>query len=233
MITLALPAYNEASIIVEVVTQSMVALRELGEPWELILIDNASTDDTPKLITKLAESHPELRLIVHESNRLYSGSCATAIREARGDRVIIMDSDGQHTARDIPRLLAKLDEGASLVIGWRRNRNDPLPRLMSSKLFNAFGKIFLRYPYHDLNCGYRAFDRRFQTGVKIVHRINLANPELYTRAKQLHLPVAEVEVSHFMRAGGKSSHNFLKSVALLKVVYNHFRCLRAELSDGH
>ena len=208
----------------------MAALRDIGEPWELLLIDNASSDDTPTLIAALAESCPGLRLIRHDSNRLYSGSCATAMREARGERVIIMDSDGQHTARDIPRFLSKLDQGASLVIGWRRVRHDSIQRRMFSKIFNILGKIFLRYPYHDLNCGFRAFDRRFAAGAKIVHRINLANPELYTRARQMGLPVAEVEVSHFERAGGKSSHNLLKFAALFIFVLDHFKTLHAELS---
>ena len=232
IITLALPAYNEAEIIVDVVTQIVLAaLRATGEPWELLLIDNASSDDTPKLIAALAESCPGLRLIRHDSNRLYSGSCATALREAL------------RRARD--------HNGSRWATHGTRHSSFPVQARPGERAWSSAGAASAMIPF---NAGrsrrYSTFSARYScatrittsiavsgpsiaklaAGAKIVHRINLANPELYTRARQLGLPVAEVEVSHFERAGGKSSHNLFKFAALFIFVLDHFKTLHAELS---
>jgi glycosyltransferase involved in cell wall biosynthesis len=228
-LTLALPAYNEGANIELVVRDSAAALAECGLTWELLVIDNCSTDDTASVAERIADGDPRIRVIRHDRNRLYSGSCATAIREARGNLVGIMDSDGQATAADLPRFLAQIESGANLVFGWRRDRKDPGSRLMVSALFNRLGKLYLRYPYHDLNCGFRVFDRSFADVADIQHEINLANPELYVRAVIAELDVAEVEVQHFPRDGGGSSHNFVRSWQLFRDVNRYLRDLRSEM----
>ncbi len=228
-ITLALPAYNEADNIRSIIEDSMDALETLGRSWELLLIDNASTDNTAAVAQSVADDDARVRVIRHDRNRLYSGSCATAVRESKGTYVAIMDSDGQATARDLPRFLDRLGSGANLVIGWRRDRKDPRSRLAVSALFNWLGKLYLRYPHHDLNCGFRVFDRSFAAVADIRHEINLSNPELYVRAVLADLDVAEVEVQHFPREGGGSSHNFLRSWRLFQDVNRYLRILRREL----
>lgn len=94
-ITLALPAYNEEENIQEVLAQCVASLTTLPHTWELLVIDNASNDATAERVRHFSQRQPEVRLVSHESNRLYEGSCATALREARGDRIAIMDTDGQ------------------------------------------------------------------------------------------------------------------------------------------
>ena len=228
-ITLALPAYNEADNIKTIVAESTAALDDFGKEWELLVIDNASTDDTAAVAQSVADHDGRVRVIRHDRNRLYSGSCATAIREAKGDYVAIMDSDGQATARDIPRFLEKLEAGANLVIGWRKDRKDPRSRLVVSSLFNWLGKLYLRYPHHDLNCGFRVFDRSFASVAEVRHEINLSNPELYARAVIAGLEVEEVVVQHFPRDGGGSSHDFMRSWRLFRDVNRYLRALRREI----
>ena len=170
-------------------------------------------------------------MVVHEENRLYSGSCATALREAKGAYLAIMDSDGQFVASDIPKFLESLEGGANFVIGWRRNRRDPLMRLLSSMLFNMMGKFWLGFKLHDLNCGLRMFDRRFIEAAEIKHRINMSNPELFVRAKIAGLNLDEVEIEHHERFGGVTSHNFAKSWQLLIQVNNYMKALSKELKS--
>lgn len=229
MITLALPAYNEQDNIVKVLEETTSFMKTLNTDWEVLVIDNASNDQTAQRVQDFSKTCPQVRLISHETNRLYSGSCATALREGKGERIAIMDSDRQHTAKDLPKFLAKIDEGAGLVIGWRRHRNDPFLRKVFSGVFNTMGKLYLSYPLNDLNCGFRVMDKKFAKSISINHRINLSNPELYTRAVIAGVPVAEVEVNHFKREEGKSTMNFGKSFQLFVTVNNYFKSLSEEL----
>lgn len=229
LISLALPCYNEAENIVAVMRASIVELQKIGRPWELIVIDNHSNDRTAEVVREFITSEPRVRLIVHGENRLYSGSCATALREARGEQIAIMDSDGQFSAVDLPNLIRELNAGANLVIGWRKVRHDPFARIVMSGVFNTLGKLWLGFPLHDLNCGIRMFDRKFAQVAEIKHRINLVNPEMYVRASNAGLKLAEVVITHAERTKGQTSHNFKKSFEIFRAVNAYFRTLRSEM----
>lgn len=233
LVTLALPCYNEADNIVTVMQASILELEKLGRPWELIVIDNHSSDRTAAVVEEFIKTEPRVRLIVHPENRLYSGSCATALRESRGELVAIMDSDRQFSAVDLPQMIARLEAGANLVIGWRKERYDPLSRKLMSGVFNTLGKLWLGFPLHDLNCGIRMFDRKFIEAAEIRHRINMVNPELYVRAYNAGLKLEEVIITHAERTEGQTSHNFKKSFQIFMNVNTYFRTLRAEKKLGN
>jgi glycosyltransferase involved in cell wall biosynthesis len=228
-ITVALPAYNEAANINKVLTDTVSHLESLGKTWEVLVIDNNSTDSTSRVAKEFSAKEPRVRVTRHEENRLYSGSCETAIKEARGELIAIMDSDGQVSARDLPRFLGSIDQGANLVFGWRRDRHDPRSRLIMSEIFNRLGKHYLGFPLHDLNCGFRVFDRTFGDVANIQHRINLVNPELYVRATNAGLSVDEVEVTHWAREGGETSHDLRRSWHLFREVTRYLADLGNEL----
>ena len=229
LITLALPCYNESGNIENVMRSSAAELEKLGRPWEMLLIDNKSSDNTPEVIRKHIQGDNRYRLIVHPENLFYSGSCATALREAKGEHIVIMDSDGQFSASDIPAMTAKLRAGANLVIGWRRERHDPVSRLLMSKVFNALGRYYLGFPFHDLNCGIRMFDRRFAAVAEIKHPINMVNPEFYVRAVNAGLKLDEIPITHSERNKGQTSHDLRKFWKLFKQVNNYFAVLGSEI----
>lgn len=231
-VTLALPAYNESENIATVLSECVSALQSLGRTWEILVIDNASTDDTAAVCLAFAPADERIKVIQHPENRLYSGSCQTAMLHARGKFVAIMDSDGQATARDLPRFVDALEQDNNVVFGWRRERHDPIGRLIVSRVFNAMGKWYVRYPFHDLNCGYRMFDRAFIDAAEIRYRVNLANPELYVRARLANLKVSEIAVEHRQRIGGGTSHDFRKFLRVFVDVTRYLRSLRAELRSG-
>ena len=231
-VSLALPCYNERDNITAVVEHSAGALEALGRPWELIVIDNHSDDGTPDQVRPLVRRDPRVRLVVHETNRFYSGSCRTALAEARGEYVAVMDSDGQFSADDLPRFLEELEAGANLVFGWRKVRHDPLTRKLMSRVFNRMARHYLGFDLHDLNVGIRMFDRDFVRSASIRHALNMANPELFVRARLAGLRVTEVEATHAAREKGRSCHNVLKLAQIFLKVRRYFRDLRDELRAG-
>ncbi len=232
-ISLALPCYNESALIAEVVAGSVNSLERLGRSWELLVIDNHSSDDTPDKVRALARTEPRVRLLVHETNRFYSGSCKTALAEARGRYVAIMDSDGQFSADDLPRFLAALEGGANLVFGWRQVRHDPASRKAMSFVFNALARAYLGFDLHDLNVGLRMFDRTFVSRAEIRHVLNMANPELYVCARRAGLTIAEVPVTHAARERGQSCHDFRKLWPIFLQVNRYFRDLRRGLREAN
>lgn len=231
-ITLAMPAYNERDNIARVVRESVEHLQRQGRAWEILVIDNDSSDGTAEEVRRLMSKEPRIRLIVHEENRFYSGSCQTALEQSRGRYVAIMDSDGQFTADDIPKFVKKIDAGANLVFGWRKRRRDPFFRKVVSFVFNCLGRYWLGVRLHDLNVGLRVFDRRFVAAGHIRHRLNMANPELYTRAKLAGLTIDETEIQHFARREGAVCHDFRKMGKLFLDVNRYLKTLRAELDGG-
>lgn len=228
--TLAMPTYNEEGNIQAVLEESIGHLERMGEPWEIIVIDNASTDRTREKVLALVAREPRLRLVSHESNRLYSGSCQTALQEVRGDILAIMDSDGQFTIKDLPKFIRELEGGASLVFGWRRVRHDPLARKVISMVFNLMGKLMLKFPFHDLNCGIRVMDRRSIQSISVRHPINMANPEFFVRARLAKLKMSEVPIEHAARQHGQTSHNLFRLWGIFLAVYRYFRTLSQELN---
>jgi len=232
-ISLALPTYNERDNIIGVLQASVASLDSLKRSWEIVVIDNHSSDDTVQRVREFIESNDyPVRLIVHDSNRLYSGSCRTAIKEADGKYIAIMDADGQCNAGDIPRFIERIEAGADLVFGWRVKRNDPVTRSLISRVFNLLGRLWFGFPFHDLNCGFRMFDRRFAEIAEIKYEINMSNPELYVRASNHHLKMDEVEVHHYERRGGTTSHNLKKLFNIFIDVNRYFAFLRRELASN-
>lgn len=228
-ISLVLPTFMEQDNILHVLHESVAFLERLGILWEIIVIDNHSEDGTAGIVRGFIQEKPNVRLIIHDQNQLYSGSCKTAIREAKGTYIAILDSDRQVTAEDIPKFLAKLKDGANLVIGWRRKRHDSFARSLITWVFNKLGKIWLQCPLHDLNCGFRMFDRHFAAMAEIKHRINMVNPELYVRARCADQIVDEVEIQYFKRTAGVTSHNLLKIFNIFIDVNRYMMTLRKEL----
>jgi len=227
-ISLALPAYNEQENIREVVSASRKALEAIARTWEILVIDNCSSDDTAAVVTQMAQEDPRVRLLRHETNRLYSGSCRTALSEARGRYVAIMDSDGQFTANDLPACLERLEAGANLVFGWRKVRHDTMARKVMSWVFNLLARWRLGCRLHDLNVGIRMMDRRTVDVAEIKHRINMVNPELYVRAVRAGLVIEEIQATHFGRTEGVSCHDPRRLVQIFLQVNRYFGSLQHE-----
>ena len=231
-ISLALPVFNEEKNIEKVVNDSVIALNKIGLTWEIIIVDNFSNDSSFEIINKISNSDSRIRVIKHAKNELYSGSGKSAIQASLGNYIAIMDSDNQLNPSDLQKFIDKLDDGNNLVFGWRKPRKDPLNRIIISIIFNLLGKFWINYSFHDLNCGFRMFDRSFVEFLDIRHKINMLNPELFVCAKINNLKIEEVVVEHSPRQGGNSSHNFNQIFRMFISVNKYFMKLGNTLKDN-
>ena len=218
MISVIFPTYNEAGNVKELHRLNKEALDKIGEPYEIIVVDNGSEDGTLEILKSLSP----IKIIVFPQNFGQTFALDAGIKAAKGDVVIIMDGDLQNDPRDIPKLLAKMNEGYDVVAGWRKDRHDSFYRKIYSKLANWLTRAISGLPLHDHACALKAYRRKFIEGLNLFgfQHVFLAISAFYRGAK-----VAEAEVTHHDRASGLSKHHFLSGIRaigdLLIVRFSH------------
>ena len=212
-ISIGLPCYNEANNIKVVINSCLKFIKKNKiKNWELLLVDNKSTDSTTRIIHSLINKYKSsnIKLIKNKKNILYSGSANKIIQKSKFNLVCIMDSDNQYDVNDISKLFNFLNQKKlDLVIGKRVNRQDPISRKIISKIFLFFSRILINNNLKDLNCGLRILKKNRRIKKYIKYNLNFCNPELYARYLSNNLKIGETKINHFDRDNGKSIHNLI------------------------
>jgi len=201
-LSIVIPAYNERDNLAPLLGELRAALAPTGRTWEVVLVDDASTDGSPELLTQEARCDDHLRP-VHLAERIgQSGALAAGLTRARGSIVITLDADLQNDPADLPRVLAALD-GADVVSGIRSGRQDPWLRLVSSRIANAVRRAALGDRISDIGCSFKAYRREALEGMPMFVGVHRFLPALcqFRGAR-----VVEVQVSHRPRRHGISKY---------------------------
>lgn len=202
MISLVVPFYNERENVSFVIKEALEVLSNLKDEFEIIAIDDGSSDDTLKNLLKLKGEIKNLRVFKAEENGGQSSAIWAGILNSKGDLIITMDGDGQNLPQDIPLLIKEIDN-FDMVIGVREERKDSPWKKISSKIANSFRKFVLKDPFQDIGCGLRVFKKdilKFIPPFKTIHRF-LPILVLWEGYK-----VREVIVRHRERYKGKSKY---------------------------
>ncbi|MFA7368043.1 MAG: glycosyltransferase family 2 protein [Kiritimatiellales bacterium] len=197
------PAFNEQDCLPLLVRAVYAALAPLNRPFEILLVDDASTDGTAEVIRSLAKEYSAVRPVTHLFNCGQSAAVASGFRAACGCVVITMDADMQNPPSEIPRLLAELTPGTDAVCGVRRKRNDQFVRRLSSRVANSSRDWITGVPVRDAGCGFRVIRKEALREIPVfngMHRF------LTTILKLQGFAVKEVEIAHAPRPAGKSKY---------------------------
>jgi glycosyltransferase involved in cell wall biosynthesis len=223
-------AYNEEALIAKTVEEAVASLSAVpGLDWRVLVVNDGSRDRTGEIAEGLAKKDPRVLVVHHDGNKGYAVATETALRSTPGEVVMVVDGDGQHTLADAPAFLAAIDQGADVVFGWKKERHDPLPRLVLSKGLNLLSRWILGSPLHDINGGCRAFRREVSRRIEIKHRINFVGDEIYARCRIAGWKVSEVVVRHFPREAGQSIHRPWKMLGTISRVIRYLFDLREEI----
>lgn len=207
MISAVFPAYNEEENVAELHRRLVAALDGLGEPYEIIAVDDGSTDGTFKRLSALSP----LRIISLARNVGQAAALDAGIKAARGDVIVTIDADLQDDPEDIGKLVAKLNEGYDVVSGWRCGRTDPLFRRLFSRAANALTGLVMGVRLHDFAGPLKAIRRPALDGVALYGGMHSFLPAvLAARGAR----VAEVPVRHSPRRAGLSKYGPAKLFAL-------------------
>ena len=202
-LSLVMPAYNEAAGIAEAVAEAHEALVGLGYEFELLVVDDGSTDGTGSKVAEVAALWPRVRLLTHSTNLGYGAALRTGFEAARYDLVAFTDADGQFYLDDLEDLVTLARE-CPVVVGWRIDRKDPWRRRFLSWGYNRLARLFLGTGVRDCDCALKVFRREALQYLLPESTGFFVNSEMLCRARQLGLPVAEAGVRHRPRRNGTS-----------------------------
>ncbi len=219
-VSVVIPAYNEAESLRELVPAVAGVLRRTGRTFEIIVIDDGSTDGTPDVLEELCRAEPSLAALTFRRNFGKSAALATGFSRVRGTFVITMDADLQDDPEEIPALLSDLEGGLDLVSGWKKRRHDPITKTWPSRFFNRVTAAVTGIRLHDFNCGLKGYRRAVCQEVELYGEMHRYIPVL---AHRQGFRIGEREVRHHPRRYGRSKFGSTRFVNgfldLLEVVF--------------
>lgn len=202
-LSLVIPAFNEAEVIGRAVEEAEAALRGAFARYEILVVDDGSTDDTAAVVKRLLPSAPNTRLIPHRLNLGYGAALRTGFEAARFPLVAFTDADCQFDLADLGRMVPLTVE-SPVVVGYRVDRQDPWRRRFLSRGYNLLARTLLGTGVRDVDCALKVFRREALANLLPEAHGFFVNSEMLTRARQLRYAVAEVPVAHRPRLGGAS-----------------------------
>jgi glycosyltransferase involved in cell wall biosynthesis len=214
-VSIVIPLYNEEECVAPLLAELRQFLARFDRTTEVILVDDGSSDQTATLIERELPGLPGFSLVRLRKNSGQTSAMAAGMQQAQGEVIVFMDGDLQNDPADIPRLLAKLDEGYDLVSGWRRDRKDrALTRRFPSMLANALIGWTTGVKLHDYGCTLKAYRARLVKPLQLYSDMHRFIPAL---ASRMGARIAEVVVSHRARAHGASKYGLNR---VLKVAFD-------------
>jgi glycosyltransferase involved in cell wall biosynthesis len=212
-LSIVLPVYNEVGALPDLHAELTQVLGSLGKRYEIIAVDDGSRDESLAILRQLAQADPHLVVISLRRNFGQTAAFAAGFDYARGDVIVPMDADGQNDPADIPRLLARLDEGYDIVSGWRQNRQEPffmrrLPSIVANWLISRTSDVCL----HDYGCSLKAYRCEVIKNVRLYGELHRFIPAL---ASWMGVRVAEAPVNDRARAHGQSKYGIGRTTRVL------------------
>ena len=212
-ISVVIPLFNEEESLPLLVAQLLGTMRNFGEVFELVLVDDGSTDGTARVLQQLTETTPELVAVLLRRNYGQTAAMAAGFDASRGDEIVTLDGDLQNDPVDIPLMLHKLREGFDLVSGWRHLRqDDAISRLLPSKLANRLIASVTDVRLHDYGCSLKAYRREVLADMNLYGELHRFLPAL---ASIEGARITELKVNHQPRLYGKSKYGIDRTFRVL------------------
>ena len=209
-ISIVIPLFNEAGSLEELFRELSAALADEGRTYEIVFVDDGSTDGSFAVLQNLRKLDPN-HVCAIQLRRNFGKTAALTVgfKRARGNAVVTMDADLQDDPRELPKLLYKLDEGFDLVAAWRQRRQDPLSKTVPSRFFNSVVSLLSGIKLHDFNCGFKAYRAQVVRELKLYGDLHRFIPVL---AWWQGFSVAEVPVEHRSRRFGQSKYGWQRYI---------------------
>lgn len=195
------PCYNEEANVVSTTLAALEACRGITSDFEIIIVNDGSSDNTGQLADDLASTHAEIRVIHHPTNRGYGAALQTGFRSATREWVFYTDGDGQFDFREIPRLL-KLAGRYDIICGYRARRRDPWIRLLNARGWTTLCNLVFGLRLRDVDCAFKVFPRRLFNEIELKSEGALISAEILVRADRRGYRIGQVGVSHYARKVG-------------------------------
>lgn len=209
-ISFIIPAKDEEKSILPLYNEIVAELTKLHKSYEIIFIDDGSTDSTFNEINKINKIDKNVKIIKHRGNFGKSTALQNGFDTSQGKIIITMDADLQDDPKEIQSFIQKIEEGYDLVSGWKKKRNDPISKIIPSRVINFAIRILTGVKIHDINCGFKAYKK------DVVKNLNLYG-DLYRfipiLADKKGYKITEIIVNHRNRLHGKSKYGWRRFIS--------------------
>lgn len=206
------PFWNEEENIEKVIKDAIPIAEKVAKKWEILIIDDGSSDRTLEIAQELAKQHKNIRVITHKPNRGYGAALKEGLSKSRYEHIVFNDGDGQFDFSESSRFLEKIQD-ADMVIGFRKKRLDHPFRHLLMNLLKVWDFLFFGFYYRDIDCGFKMFKKSAVEKIMPLHAEGaMITTEILAKAKRNNLKIAQVEVSHYPRKFGDQSGGNLRVI---------------------
>lgn len=216
-ISVFFPAFNDARSIGKLVEEAYKVLIKYTDDFEIIVVNDGSTDETAEVLARLAEKYDALKIVHHAENRGYGAALASGFRHASKEFVFYTDGDGQYDVAELASLLNRIELGVDVVNGYKVERSDRQSRKIIGKLYNRFAHLFFELPIRDVDCDFRLIRKNRLNQIDLTSVSGSICVELIHKLKKIGCVFAEIPVSHYPRLHGKSQFFTFSRIALTLV----------------
>ncbi len=212
-LSLVIPVYNEAENLEILYREIKSSCENLGKSYEVIFIDDGSTDDSALVLTNIWKQYPAIKIIKLRKNFGQTAALSAGFDHSRGEVIITLDADLQNDPADFGLLIKKIEEGYDIASGWRVKRKDKLfSRRLPSSTANWLISAITRVKLHDYGCTLKAFRKEILKSINLYGEMHRFIPAI---ASQMGVSIAEVKVNHRPRRFGKSKYSMLRFVKVM------------------
>src|SRR4051795_1418841 len=197
------PAYNDSGTIASMVIRAVKAASDLTPDYEVIVVDDGSTDATAEIADELARTYPRVRVVHHPANRGYGGALQTGFRAATKEWIFYTDGDAQYDPAELALLWAQMSDDADMVNGYKISRSDPLHRIVIGRLYHHFVSLLFGLKLRDVDCDFRLLRRAIFERIDLEKTSGVICLEMMKKIEDGGFRIVEVPVHHYHRAFGK------------------------------
>ena len=198
------PAYNDSGTIASMVIRAVQTASELTPDFEIIVVNDGSSDATAEIADELARTYSNVRVVHHPINRGYGGALQTGFRSATKELIFYTDGDAQYDPAELTLLWARMAPGTDLVNGYKISRSDPWHRIVIGRLYHFTVKFLFRLRVRDVDCDFRLMRREVFNRVKLERDTGVICLEMMRKIQDAGFRVVEVPVHHYHRTHGRS-----------------------------
>lgn len=210
-LSLFFPCYNEAANVGGMIEQAVAVGENYGIDYEVLVVDDGSTDDSAKIVRSWSAKNPRVRLISHEQNKGYGAALRTGLAGATKDLVFLTDGDNQFRLSEIEKLFSIIDS-CDVATGYRIHRQDLPHRRLNGFLWTQLNKVLFGIPVRDVDCAFKLFRKHCLKDLTLKSNHLLIHAEIIARLKKRGCRIREIGVTHYPRTAGKATATQLKFV---------------------